>query len=188
MKHGTNIFTSIDLEMNADGKNTYEIIQLGAVIGDVHTGEIFEKLSLYVNIEKPLYPFITELTGITDYTIISKGTTLLEAYNILKDAHIKYNSHSMIVQWGGGDEYMLKKQLFEKGMLPGDWIFGRTFWNVKTLCQAIQLSKGCNIQGGLKKNCNKFGVKFEGPAHDALKDSYNTFRLFQTLLPKLKNI
>ena len=182
------IYTSIDLELNADGKQTFDIIQIGAVIGNVITGEVLEELSLYVDIKKPLYPFITELTGITDYTIQTKGTTLVEAYNTLKEAHKKHGAHHMVVQWGGGDEYALKKQLIEAGMDPREWCFGRTFWNVKTLVQALQLSKGLTIQGGLKKSCHKYNVKFQGPAHDALFDSLNTFRLFSKLLRDLKNV
>jgi inhibitor of KinA sporulation pathway (predicted exonuclease) len=182
------IYTCIDLEMNADGKRTYEIIQIGAVIGNIHTGEILEKLSLYINIGKSLYPFITDLTGITDNTLVTKGTTLLEAYNTLKAAHIKHNAHTMLIQWGHGDEAYLKHELLQNGLKPEDWIFGRRNWDVKTICQSIQLSKGASLQGGLKKNCNRFGVQFKGPAHTAEQDAENTFYLFKALLPKLKNI
>lgn len=182
------IFTSIDLELNKEGDNTTDIIQIGATIGDVFTGEILEKLSLYVKASKPIDPFIINLTGITDKILEEKGTTLLEAYNILKEAHNKHSAHRMVIQWGGGDERILKEQLLQQGMKEEDWCFGRTFWNVKTLCQGIQLSKGLNIQGGLKKNCNRHGVLFEGPAHDALQDSLNTFKLFVKLLPKFKTL
>lgn len=188
MSQPPSIYTSLDLEMNADGEHTFDIIQIGAVIGNVHTKEIYENLSLYIDIKQSLHPFITDLTGITDYTLQTQGTTLLEAYNTLKAAHIKHGAHHMVIQWGRGDERLLKEQLLTKGLKDSDWCFGRTYWNVKTICQAIQLSKGQSLQGGLKKNCARFGVKFEGPAHNALPDAKNTFQLFATLLPKLKNI
>lgn len=174
--------------MNADGEKTYQIIQIGAVIGDIHTGEIFEKLSLYIDIKTSLYPYITTLTGITDNTLVTKGTTLLEAYNTLAAAHKKWGAHHMAIQWGGGDDLKLKQDCLAAGMKEEDWIFGWRHWDVKTYCQGSQLSRGVSIQGGLKKNCARFGVPFEGPAHDALQDSLNTFNLFHSLLPKLKQI
>ncbi len=178
------VYTSIDLELNKEGDHTTDIIQLGAVIGNVFTGQILEKLSLYVKPSKPLDPFIVELTGITDAVLSEQGTTLLEAYAALAAAHKRHNAHHMLIQWGGGDERELKAQLPE----GTEWCFGRTYWNVKTICQAIQLSKGFSLQGGLKKNCARFGVSFEGPAHTAEQDALNTFKLFAALLPKLRTL
>lgn len=182
------IFTSIDLELNKDGNKTTDIIQIGAVIGNVHTGEILETLRLYVSIPTPLDPFIIQLTGITSTILDKQGTSLLEAYYKLREAHIKHNSHKMLIQWGSGDERELKEQLLDVGMPIEQWEFGRTYFNVKQMCQEIALSKKQTLQGGLKKHCNKFNVTFEGPAHDALNDAKGTFDLFCHLLTKYKNI
>lgn len=97
-------------------------------------------------------------------------------------------SHRSVIQWGAGDDVCLKTQLIEKGMKEEDWIFGHRSFDVKTVVQSIQLAKGTKIQGGLKKNCQRFGVKFEGPAHDALQDAINTFSLYSDLLKRLRNL
>lgn len=58
------IFTSIDLELNKQGDKTTDIIQVGLVCGDPLTGEIKDKLSLYIKIDTPIDAFINTLTGI----------------------------------------------------------------------------------------------------------------------------
>jgi len=182
------IFTSLDLELNKEGNQTTDIIQIGAVIGNIYTGEILKKLRLYVKPSKPLDPFIITLTGIKQSDIDEKGITLLEAYNELKKCHIDLKSHHSIIQWGGGDEKELKEQLLKQGMPFYDWCFGRTYFNVKSLCQSISKAKKQKFQGGLKKYCQRHKVIFEGPAHDALQDSLNTFKLYVDLLKKLEKI
>jgi len=66
------IFTSLDLEMAQPSK---KIIQIGAVVGNIVTGEILEKLSIIVNPKEQLTEFIINLTGITQEDV-NNGVTL----------------------------------------------------------------------------------------------------------------
>lgn len=184
------IFTAIDLELNKDEANTKttQIIQLGSCTGNIHTGEILETLSLYVKIDKPLIPFITQLTGITDNDLSTKGTTLLEAYNKLKEVHSKYKAHISLVTWGSGDAKELKEQLLFQGMKEEEWIHGWRSIDVKTVVQSIMLARGQSLQGGLAKSMTKFGLKFDGTKHNAESDSINTFKIYHELLKRLKNV
>ena len=55
--------TSLDLELN---QPSGKIIQIGAVVGDTETGEITQRLRIYVNPGEPIAPFITELCAIAN--------------------------------------------------------------------------------------------------------------------------
>jgi len=55
-------FICFDLELNQPSE---KIIQLGAIAGNIQTGEILESLSAYINPGEPLDPKIITLTGIT---------------------------------------------------------------------------------------------------------------------------
>src|ERR1035437_5490268 len=101
------VFTSLDLEMNQPSGS---IIQIGAVVGNIVTGEILEKLCVNVKIDEEISPFITELTGITQEDV-NNGISLLEAYNLLAVLHLKYKSFCNAITWGGGDTQELFKQL-----------------------------------------------------------------------------
>jgi len=182
------IFTAIDLELNKNEENTHttDIIQLGSCTGNVYTGEILETNSFFVKIDKPLIPYIEQLTHITDYKLQSKGTTLLEAYNKLKAVHQKYEAKTSLITWGSGDHLELKKQLIAQGMKEEDWAFGYRCLDTKTLVQSIQLANKSSMQGGLKKGCARFGVTFPHPAHDAANDAKATFLLYVELLKRLK--
>lgn len=180
------IFTAIDLEMNKENHECTDIIQVGAVVGNSVSGEILARFSEFIKIDKPLSPYITGLTGIEE-SDLKKGMSLLEAHAKLKSLHLQYKSHKSVVQWGSGDEALLKKQLLAKGMDISEWEFGKRCFDVKTVCQTMQLSRGETIQGGLKKNCNRFGAKFVGPAHNALNDAESTFNLFHKLIWRLND-
>ena len=179
------IFTSIDLELNNPTEHQ-PIIEIGACIGNIKTGEILETLSAYIKIDEPLTPFINTLTGITDNKLETQGTTLLEAYEKLKIIHNKYHSNIMPIQWGGGDTYKLQKDLLVAGMDPKDWIFGYTSMNVKNICQAYRMSKGMSLKGGLAKSMTKLGMKFEGTEHSGVDDSINTFKVLVDLVRRFK--
>ena len=174
------IFTSLDLEMNQPSGT---IISLGAVVGNIDTGEILEKLSVIVNPKEQLSEFIIGLTGITQDQV-NNGVTLEEAYLTLKAMHQKYNSFRNPITWGGGDSKEILDQL---GMDQEDenWCFGRRWIDAKTLFVSWRFANGLSIQGGLKNACNKIGVKFQGPAHRADLDALNTFHAYRVMLQKL---
>lgn len=175
------IFTALDLEM---AQPSEKIIQIGACIGNISTGEIIEKLSVIVNPNEQLSDFIIGLTGITQEQV-DNGVSLEEAYLKFKEMHVRNGSHPMLIQWGGGDEWKLKSDLFQAGMNKEHWVFGRTTMNVKNVYQSYCLANGIKMQSGLAKSMTKLGLKFSGRKHNAEDDSINTLKIFMELLKKL---
>src|SRR5665213_3459183 len=101
------IFTSLDLEMN---QPSGKIIQIGAVTGNIYTGEILERLSVFVNPKEELAPFIIELTKIKQEDVDS-GLTLEEGYRLLQEMHVSHSAFCNPITWGGGDSVELVEQL-----------------------------------------------------------------------------
>lgn len=176
------IFTSLDLEMNQPSR---KIIQIGACIGNIKTGQILDKLSLFVNPNEKLNPFITELTKITQEDV-DHGYTLEEAYRKLQKMHENYGAFINSICWGGGDSQELLAQLKENDPNFEDWCFGRRWVDTKTLFVSWRFSQGQPIQGGLAKSMLKVGLRFEGQKHNALDDSVNTFKMYCRMLQFLK--
>lgn len=176
------IFTFLDLEMN---QPCGHIIQVGAVIGNIVTGEVLEKYSEHTKDDCPISEYITNLTGITQKDIDQNGIELVDAYIGLAKIHVSYNSFMNPVTWGGGDSYTLKDQL-NRQSCSVDWVFGRRHIDAKTLFQAYRFSQGLKPHGGLANSMRKFDLSFVGAKHNALDDSYNTFRIFQKLLSTMR--
>jgi len=176
------IFTALDLEMNQPSK---KIIQIGACVGNISTGQIFEKLSVFVNPQERISSYITNLTKITQEDV-DCGFTLEEAYRKLQKMHENYGSFVNAITWGGGDSQELLDQLKEENTNFEGWCFGRRWIDTKTLFVSWRIANGQQIQGGLKNACHKIGVTFQGPAHRADMDALNTFFAFKKMLEIIK--
>jgi inhibitor of KinA sporulation pathway (predicted exonuclease) len=176
------IFMSLDLEMNQPSRR---IIQIGACVGNIKTGAIFEKISLFVNPYERLNPYITDLTKITQEDV-DNGYTLEEAYRKLQDLHSKYGAFINCITWGGGDSQELLTQLKEDNPSFEGWCFGRRWIDTKTLFVSWRFSQGQPIQGGLAKSMLKVGLKFEGQKHNATDDAVNTFKMYARMLRYMK--
>jgi inhibitor of KinA sporulation pathway (predicted exonuclease) len=181
------IFTSLDLEMNQPSR---KIIQIGACAGNIRTGEILEKLSIFVNPQEQLAPFIIELTGIKQEDV-DTGLTIYEGYKKLAEFHKKHKSFVNPITWGGGDSQeiyeQLKKECGHVWGLDDHWCFGRRWIDTKTLFVSWRFANGKPIQGGLAKSMLKVGLKFEGRKHNATDDAVNTFRTYTKMLDLLKS-
>jgi inhibitor of KinA sporulation pathway (predicted exonuclease) len=175
------IFCSLDLEMAQPSGN---IIQIGAVFGNIETGEILQELSLIVNPHEQLSEFIVNLTGITQEAV-DGGMELAEAYKLLKEAHIANKAFTNPITWGGGDSEAIRQQI---GGVDERYIFGRRWIDAKTLHITWCLANGIRYQSGLAKSMLKHGFKFDGRKHDALDDARNTFLIYRHLLGKFKNL
>lgn len=174
------IVTVIDLEMNMpSGK----IIQIGAVRGLTETGQITDKLNIYVNPGEPIGPYITKLTGITDDDVVN-ACSLEEAYIQLCEFH--KGAFINCMTWGGGDAHHLKKQLNPEIFKQYPWPFGRRWIDAKTLYVAYRDANNKKVAGGLAKAMTKFGLRFDGRIHDALDDARNTFRIYIELIKRFK--
>lgn len=180
------IFTVLDLELNQASTGP-KIIQIGAVVGNLETGQILDKLSLFIDPKEPLEPYITQLTKIRQSDV--DGThTLLEAYNKLSLFHAKHGSFVNLVQWGQGDSLALKEQLIlENPSIDIKWPFGRRDIDVKTIYSGWRLANSLPPTGGLSRAAAQLKIKFKGQAHNALFDAENTWYVFCEILKKFKN-
>ena len=170
--------TSLDLEMN---QPSGKIIQIGAVVGDTETGEISQRLRIYVNPGEPIVPFITELCGITQEQIDREGMPLDDAYQILKDFHRKYTEFLNPITWGGGDSAEVREQLSPAAR--EDWCFGRRWIDAKTLAVSRTIARDNKVfSGGLSGAMKRLGLKFDGRKHDAQDDAENTFKIYHHML------
>lgn len=173
--------TCLDLELN---QPSGKIVQIGAVIGDTQTGEIVDRIRIYVNPGEPISEFITELCGITQDQIDSQGLTLDEAYIKLKKFHKTANFINPIT-WGGGDSQEIYDQLSEESKKK--WCFGRRWIDAKTLFVSQMIAHQNKVEsGGLQKSMKKFGLNFVGRQHDAQDDAENTFIMYQYMLSSIR--
>lgn len=164
------IFLSLDLEMN---QPSGKIIQIGACVGNLRTGEVLETYSKLVKIDEPLNPFIVKLCDITDEQLSSEGVSLVDAYQGLIELAKRHQVFCNPMTWGGGDSLELRQQL---GPTP-DWPFGRRWLDIKTLFQFRQFSRAEKMQAGLAKALTRVKLKFQGTKHNAKDDAVNTFLL-----------
>ena len=178
-------YLALDLELNnaPDGSTPNpSIIQVGVAIGSARQlpSEWIVK-KWFVKVNEPIYPFITELTGITTEDV----KTGLQHYDIANelDKLIKDNNTFVNpVTWGGGDATELKDDFERWGVEFKN--FGRRWIDVKTWYALHMLSKGKKPNGGLSSALGEYGLHFEGKAHRADVDAFNTLRLFFHILNK----
>lgn len=165
-------FLSLDLEFD---QPSGQIIQIGAVVGNIATGDILGRFSAYVKIEVPLNPFIVQLTGITDAELAHSGTDLITAYKKLLAFRAQFQDVQVNpLTWGGGDSQELLQQLQQAHTEPFEWPLGRRWFDVKTLFQFRQMRRHQKPQAGLAKALTKLGMQFKGRKHNALDDALNT--------------
>lgn len=183
-------YLALDLELNnaEDGSTLNpKIIQVGVAIGSARQDpkEWITK-KWYVKINDPIYPFITNLTGITTQDIQQFGMTHYdigqELSRLIKDNDVFVNP----VTWGGGDSTELKDEFNQHGIEFRH--FGRRWVDVKTWYTLRMLANGKRPAGGLSSAMGVYKLQFEGQAHRADVDAYNTLRLFFEILKRQKQM
>lgn len=183
-------YLALDLELNnADDGSTPnpKIIQVGVAIGSARQDpkEWITK-KWYVKINDPIYPFITDLTGITTQDIQQFGMT---HYDIGQELSRLIKEHDVFVNpvtWGGGDSTELKDEFNQHGIEFRH--FGRRWIDVKTWYTLRLLANGKKPAGGLSSAMGVYKMHFEGQAHRADVDAYNTLRLFFEILKRQKQM
>jgi inhibitor of KinA sporulation pathway (predicted exonuclease) len=183
-------YLALDLELNnADDGSTPnpKIIQVGVAIGSARENpkEWITK-KWYVKINDPIYPFITDLTGITTQDIQQFGMT---HYDISQELSRLIKEHDVFVNpvtWGGGDSTELKYEFDTHGIEFRH--FGRRWIDVKTWYTLRLLANGKRPAGGLSSAMGVYKLQFEGKAHRADVDAYNTLRLFFEILKRQKQM
>ena len=191
-------FVAFDLEMN---QPTDTIIQIGAVAGNIFTGEILEEMSEIIFTTETLCTDSTicdipKLTGITD-DMVKEGISLESGYQLLSSLRERHECHRNPIVWGGGDVGCLKEQLiansgleFSEGFgmnkhLPM-FCFGRRWFDAKSFFQIHKHMNGESMQSGLRKAVKRMGMTFEGKGHDAKDDAVNTFRIAHVLFNEFR--
>lgn len=171
---------SFDLELNQDVSGS-KIIEVGACVGELQTGEIIDIYSAFVNPQQKLVEMIIKLTSITQEQVDS-GTTIEMAYLGMEALARQHDCLRMPIVWGMGDGYALKQEL--PSHVP--WAFGRRELDVKAVYQAYQMAHSGKVQAGLAKALTKMGLNFKGRKHRAVDDAINTFFIYGILLRKFQ--
>jgi len=166
---------SLDMEFEQPSQ---EIIQVGAVVGNLKTGIILEEYCRHINIGKPISEFISNLTGIKQRDIDS-GTTLKESYLDLIAMHTVHECFRNCLSWGGGDSESLRTDL---NLDNEKFLFGRRWIDVKTVFISYMWSKGESPRSGLAKSLTRLDMQFKGKKHNAKDDALNTFLIYRKLL------
>lgn len=178
-------FTVLDLKLN---KPSDKILQVGVVIGNIYTKNIVCANSLFVKTNEKISEYVTKVSGITQENV-KNGIDLLTIYNKISSLHSKHNSSSLILSWGRNNSEYLKSQLkkeYPNINIENNWKLGYRCIDVKTIYQFYQIINGKELQGGILKAVSELGLKFIGKKHDALWDSFNIFKIFVTLMEKMK--
>jgi len=189
MKHLN--FLALDLEMNTL-EGTHEpgkIIQVGIAIGNLDIymdGEHSFEKSWYVDPFEPIYPRITELTGITNDNVANESTPLETIHDEIYELMQEYKCYPNPVVWGGGDANLFKKE--SKDKFGHCNVFGHRELDLKTIHLFFQMAKSDKLNSSLKSTLASYKLNFEGTQHRAVDDARNTLRLFFAMYLKQKAI
>ncbi len=178
-------FLSLDLELNNPQDNSLsdpKIIQVGICIGNEE--KLLLTKSWFLNPLEPIFPFITELTGIQDCDVINNS---ISPEDLALELSYLINHHDCFVNpitWGAGDAVKLIN--FFKNSNISFKHFGRRELDVKQIYTFLMMSKDLNCKGGLSSAMGRFKVQFKGKAHRADVDAENTLRFYFELLKRQK--
>jgi hypothetical protein len=155
VKWSRGTYLALDLELNQPSRR---IIQVGVAIGHVdQEPKEWTRRSWLLSPQESLNPTIVELTGITDEQIAQQAVSWSQMATELGALIHEHKPFVNPVSWGE-DSATLKAAILEQGLeFP---FFGRRWIDVKTI----------------------HGLQFQGRAHQADVDAYNTLRLYFRLL------
>ena len=183
-------FMALDLELNnAPDHSTPnpKIIQVGVAFGtwEQYKDNAIVTKKWYIDPQEPIYPFITNLTGITDEDVANglQHSVIGQELGAMIEQHRPFVNP---VTWGGGDSVELLAEFKQRGIAFPH--FGRRWIDVKTWYVMHMLSVGKTPAGGLKSAMAQFKIPFKGQAHRADVDAHNTLRFFFALLERQSNI
>jgi DNA polymerase III epsilon subunit-like protein len=173
-------FLAIDLELNNNEENNLterKIIQVGIAIGNIHQKQSEYYLAKwYINPHEPIYPYITNLTGITDEDIATSAVSHQQIANEISDLIDQYECFVNPITWGGGDVVELKSEFSNRHVEFKK--FGRREIDVKTLNTFLMIAQNKSTTSSLKSAMGKFKMQFQGTPHRADVDASNTLALF----------
>lgn len=183
-------FLSLDLELNngpAGETPRPKIIQVGICIADLNepmSDWVVKKW--YIDPHEPIFRFITELTGITDQDISDHAVSHEQMADELSALIIEHDTFMNPVVWGGGDSSELLEEIRDRDIYFPH--FGRRWIDVKTIHTFLCIAKGKNPSGGLSSVMGQNKINFEGKAHRADIDAFNTMKLFSHYVKRQNGI
>lgn len=140
-------------------------------------------ITIYVKAKNKIGSFVTDLTGITEETLIKKGVSFLEAMNMFK----KYVGHSFnkstFITYNNHDMRILSQSIAYNLDYP------------KEICSKIQknyldfaafldnyIRDTNGNQLSLVHACELFGLPLAVPAHDPANDTINLMNLYEAFI------
>lgn len=181
---------ALDLEQccwEEDDRHAGEIIQIGVAQANVITGEVQPPRSYYVKPDHDtISQYCTKLTGITQRQVDKQGRSLPVILDIIRD---KIGVKKTYVTWGTDietiDQEILEKLRLEDGLLD-QYIFRfKHTINLSILFHMLAPDKPKRGRYKLSEALKYFDVDFQGRAHDAGVDAYNTAILAVKMFQKM---
>lgn len=151
-----------------------EIIEVGACLLDVASGERGDRTSILIRPERSrVSVFCTGLTTLTQEQV-DGGISFSEACGILTD---KYGSRKRLwASYGDYDRQMFDRQCRERGV---PYPFGKGHINVKSL---FAVTCGFRKEMGLAGAMERLGMPFEGVHHRGSDDAWNVAAILWRIL------
>ena len=180
-------YLSLDLELNnsRDGLVNPKIIQVGISVGSFDKGIILTK-SWFIDPGEPIYEFITELTGITNFEIAQKSVSMNTVAEELSDIIKKYECFVNPITWGAGDAVKLINDFKNNNIYFPH--FGRRELDVKQIYVFQMIVQNKSIKSGLSSAMGRYKLQFKGKPHRADVDAENTLILFFELIKRQKSL
>ena len=180
-------YLSLDLELNnsREGLIDPKIIQVGISVGNYDSGIILTK-SWFLDPGEPIYEYITELTGISNFMIAQNSISLETMSKELSDIIKKYECFVNPVTWGAGDAVKLIADLEKNNIYFPH--FGRRELDVKQIYSYLMISQGRSVKSGLSSALGRFKLQFKGIPHRADADAENTLLLFFKLIERQQKL
>jgi inhibitor of KinA sporulation pathway (predicted exonuclease) len=163
----------VDLELAQNEGTTPKIIEIGAVCVHTKSHDVLSVFSKLANPGELPCQRITDLTGISKEMI--QGALSLK--EVLADFWLWFENcktGTELLSWGRGDVHLLVEASKELGVSYPEKI--RCF-DVKQFSSMFRQARGSKAKGGLANTLELFGINFEGKAHAAAVDSYNTAKV-----------
>jgi len=174
MKNGQHILT-LDLEMNQPSN---KIIEVGITYGDLSSDpSAWGTKSWLIDPQEKISDFIIDLTGITNDMIDENPSSLHDVFSWLQSR----DDFECPVTWGDGDWRLLCSEFRQTGLDPRDLPYGRRHFDVKTIHTFVKMLRGQKVRGGLKSALNYWRIPFDGQAHRAGDDAFNTMVLLKKI-------
>lgn len=168
----------IDIESTCDDRDpTFrdraEIIEIGAVLAKLSTGEILQYDSFLIKPTRtPITPFCTQLTTISPTLIALHGTSWSEA--VSKMLAGGYANHPWM-SWGDYDSHMIQRMIMQHNTVSP---VSHRHINLKL---AYTLKHGLKTELSVTRALARHGTVFHGTQHRGIDDAINIWKLAKTV-------